>query len=577
MDSALESRFSYLDSRLLDSGARQTKFKPKRNSMPKIALIVLGGTILSASAPHRTQGYTIGALGIRDILREVFKGAREEISKEETPKEEMPKSANATHTRAKDICDAGDDFAMLKASFERKLGAEIEIQELANIDSADMDDAFLWQLAQAVESTLARDDMLGALIIQGSDTLEESAYFLHLIATSQKPIVFSAAMRHARAFGSDGARNLYNALHLTASPQARDKGVLVVMDDVIMSARDLRKRHMSAPHAFAGQNLGSIIDGRVYFRRVNTMPHTHRTPFSLESCASLASGAAGASGVRVGVVYATQDDSAYMQACALVDGGKVDFHVVDSCAGDFGKVDSRKVDSHVADSSGVDSNAVDSSAKGLIIVGFGAGNIPSHTAKALYALSARSGVIIVRCSRVDEGMILLQPLDFASTDARASANTHASTCACASDATTKTAESTSSRQPNKQKSSTNTGADSALATDKNTRADFALDSANRADLDSSLDLESILDSVLDSGLGCGLDSALDSSLGCSADSISDFASDSRLDFGLDFIPSFDLGVAKSRILLTLILALHARQNPAKAPSKREILRFFATY
>lgn len=342
--------------------------------MPKIALIVLGGTILSASAPHRTQGYTIGALGIRNILCEVFEGACEE-----TPKEETQRDANDTRTHSdarastKDTQNPCDDFAMLKASFERKLGAEIEIQELANIDSADMDDAFLWRLAQAVESTLARDDMLGALIIQGSDTLEESTYFLHLIATSQKPIVFSAAMRHARAFGSDGARNLYNALHLTASPQARDKGVLVVMDDVIMSARDLRKRHMSAPHAFAGQNLGSIIDGRVYFRRVNTMPHTHRTPFSLESCASLASGAAGAGSVRVGVVYATQDDSACMQARALVGGGKVDFNVVDS---------------HV---------------KGLIIAGFGAGNIPSHTAKALHALSAQSGVIIVRCSRAMKG------------------------------------------------------------------------------------------------------------------------------------------------------------------------------
>jgi L-asparaginase len=154
--------------------------------------------------------------------------------------------------------------AQLLAGVPVPAGTEVEAEQVAQLDSKDMDFATWQRLAQRVAHHLARDAVAGIVITHGTDTLEETAYFLHRVLGPAKPVVLTAAMRPASALLSDGPQNLADALVLAAMPDAR--GVLVVLANNAFVARGLRKAHSYRLDAFnAGDAgpLGRIEEGRL--------------------------------------------------------------------------------------------------------------------------------------------------------------------------------------------------------------------------------------------------------------------------------------------------------------------------
>jgi L-asparaginase len=113
-------------------------------------------------------------------------------------------------------------------------------------------------LARRVQARLDESAIDAVVITHGTDTLEETAFFLHLVLTSDKPVVMTAAMRPATALSADGPMNLYQALSVAATPAARGRGVLVVVADRIWSARDVAKRHTQAIDALGDTDSGPL-------------------------------------------------------------------------------------------------------------------------------------------------------------------------------------------------------------------------------------------------------------------------------------------------------------------------------
>jgi L-asparaginase len=117
----------------------------------------------------------------------------------------------------------------------------------------------------------------GVVVVQGTDTIEETAYLLDLYWERDEPLIVTGAMRHAQALGADGPANLATAITVAAEPSSRDRGVLVVLNDEIHAAARVRKNHSSVPNAFCSPNfgpLGYLLAGRTVFggRPVRTHP-----------------------------------------------------------------------------------------------------------------------------------------------------------------------------------------------------------------------------------------------------------------------------------------------------------------
>jgi L-asparaginase len=128
----------------------------------------------------------------------------------------------------------------------------------------------MWRLARRAAAWLERPDIDGLVITHGTDTIEETAYLLDLVLTSEKPVVLVGAMRTVSDPSWDGPANLLAATRVAASPTSRGRGVLVVMDDLVLPARDVRKVHTEASNAFASPEFGplGVVDGgSVLFRR----------------------------------------------------------------------------------------------------------------------------------------------------------------------------------------------------------------------------------------------------------------------------------------------------------------------
>ncbi|WP_434665623.1 asparaginase [Paraburkholderia sp. A3BS-1L] len=163
-------------------------------------------------------------------------------------------------------------------------------EQVFNVPSHDIDNGMLLQLAQRVAQALNDPDVDGIVLTHGTDTLEETAYFLDLVTNSEKPVVVVGAMRPAQALSADGPLNLYNAVKVAASPQARGKGVLVVLDDRIVAARYASKRHTSATDAFRPHEhglLGEITGGIVRFFYSLVPRHVEGMAFALDKMAML--------------------------------------------------------------------------------------------------------------------------------------------------------------------------------------------------------------------------------------------------------------------------------------------------
>lgn len=198
----------------------------------------------------------------------------------------------STHTKLTDYdITEGLDSLLAAVPQVRRL-ARFEPHQVFNTDSRAMTSAMLLKLAQTVNALLQRDDIDAVLMTHGTDTLEESAFFLHLCIKSHKPVVMTAAMRPASAYSADGALNLYHAVLTACSPGSAGQGVLVVMNDQIHSARFLSKQHTSRPDAFASPDagpLGQIAAGHLRYLLQTVLPHTVDSPFDIQSLQELPS------------------------------------------------------------------------------------------------------------------------------------------------------------------------------------------------------------------------------------------------------------------------------------------------
>jgi len=236
--------------------------------------------------------------------------------------------------------------------------AELKGEQIASIGSQDMNDRVWLDLATRANQLLASNDVQGIVITHGTDTMEETAYFLNLVIKSDKPVVLVGSMRPATAISADGPGNLYDAVATAADPNARGRGVLVVLNDEIHAARNVTKTNTTSLQTFVSPNRGPI--GLVHTAKLTwfTPPdkrHTAKSEFSVAGVRELP---------RVDIIYAHSN---------------MDHDLIDA--------------------------ALKSGAKGLVIAGVGDGNM-SKAALDTLATAVKNGIVVVRASRLERGMVL---------------------------------------------------------------------------------------------------------------------------------------------------------------------------
>lgn len=163
--------------------------------------------------------------------------------------------------------------------------ADIETTTFCNIPSTSMTSEIWISLARTIEEAARRYDTTGIVITHGMDTLEETAFFLNLVLKTSKPIVLTGGMRPASAISADGPINLLDAVRVAASPEARGRGVLVVTNGFINSARDVTMADATAVNSFSSRGLGQlgrVLEDRVVFFSASSRPHTIRSQFSVQ-------------------------------------------------------------------------------------------------------------------------------------------------------------------------------------------------------------------------------------------------------------------------------------------------------
>ena len=248
---------------------------------------------------------------------------------------------------------------LIKAVPQLKKIAEMTGEQVANIGSQTMNHEVWLKLAARVNEVLKSDDTDGVVITHGTDTMEETGYFLSLLVKSDKPVVLVGSMRPATAISADGPINLYNGVALAGNPEARGRGPLIVINDTIHYARETQKMHSTRMDTFQSPNrgiAGMMNTGKAFFYSANTVRHTTKSEFSL-------SGLTVASLPRVEVVYS------------------------------YANLGGELIDALVAQ--GV---------KGIVLAGVGDGN-STDAAIAALEKAAKKGVAVVRCSRTGSGVV----------------------------------------------------------------------------------------------------------------------------------------------------------------------------
>ena len=281
-------------------------------ALPTVVVLATGGTIAGAAASDVQAGYTSGQVGVEQLLAAV------------------PQA--------------------------RKL-AVLRGEQISNIGSQDMNDGVWLKLARRINELTAMPDVSGIVITHGTDTIEETAYFLNLVVKSRKPVVLTAAMRPSTALSADGPLNFFNAVAVAANKDASGRGVLVVVNDWIHGASSLTKTSTTAVQTFLSPLsglIGTVAYGDVEFYRGPVGRHTTDSEFSLDGVTALP---------RVDIVMAYEN----------MDGTLINA-------------------------------AVAAGAKGIVIAGVGNGNMTEAAVKAL-AEQAKKGIACVRASRVTTGTV----------------------------------------------------------------------------------------------------------------------------------------------------------------------------
>lgn len=163
--------------------------------------------------------------------------------------------------------------------------ARIEPVPFRRIPSHAITDADLFDLAATVQDAFEPGGANGLVITHGTNTLEETAFFLHLTLKTERPVVVVGAMRPPSGLSADGDLNLLNGVRVAADPASAGMGVLVVLNDTIHSARDVTKTATFRVEAFQGRDLGPLgyadSDGRILYYHRPLRPHTTATEFDL--------------------------------------------------------------------------------------------------------------------------------------------------------------------------------------------------------------------------------------------------------------------------------------------------------
>ncbi|WP_456021967.1 asparaginase [Pseudomonas protegens] len=258
-------------------------------------------------------------------------------------------------------------YQAAKVGIEQLIAGIPELSKLANvrgeqvmqIASESITNENLLQLGRRVAELADSKDVDGIVITHGTDTLEETAYFLNLVEKTDKPIIVVGSMRPGTAMSADGMLNLYNAVAVASSKEAHGKGVLVTMNDEIQSGRDVSKMINIKTEAFksAWGPLGMVVEGKSYWFRLPAKRHTMDSEFDIKNIKSLPD-------VEIAYSYGNVSDTAYK---ALAQSG----------------------------------------AKAIIHAGTGNGSVSSRVVPALQALR-KDGVQIIRSSHVNAGGFVLR-------------------------------------------------------------------------------------------------------------------------------------------------------------------------
>lgn len=156
--------------------------------------------------------------------------------------------------------------------------------------------------------------MTGIVITHGTDTLEETAYFLNLVVKSDKPVVMVGAMRPATAISADGPMSLLDAVRVATDPKSKGRGVLVALNDTINAARANTKTNTASLQTFSSPEVGAlgiITGGKVRYYRQVEREHTTKTPFDVSKLNELP---------RVDIIYSHANDDGVMADAAVAAG-----------------------------------------------------------------------------------------------------------------------------------------------------------------------------------------------------------------------------------------------------------------
>jgi L-asparaginase len=236
--------------------------------------------------------------------------------------------------------------------------ADVSGEQVAQIGSQDMNEALWLRLAARINALFGADEADAVVVTHGTDTMEETSYFLHLVVKSDRPVVLTGAMRPPTSLSADGPLNLYNAVAVAAHRDSAGRGAIVVLNDDIHSGRDVTKANTTDVQALESPGpglLGTASYGRIRYFRQPSRLHTAASEFSVAGLAALP---------RVDILYAHAD-----MPVDLIEA------------------------------------SVSLGARGLVVAGMGNGN-PTATAAAALAGVAKRGIVVVRSTRVVSGDVM---------------------------------------------------------------------------------------------------------------------------------------------------------------------------
>ena len=190
----------------------------------KVIVLSTGGTIAGVGEEGRNTGYSSGVISPEELIN-----------------------------------------SAVKAIGGTKLPFDIETIQISNINSDDINSKIWILMVKYIDTLSKRDDVLGFVITHGTDTMEETAYFLSITVKTDKPVVLTGAMRPISAVSPDGPGNLLDALYTAADEASVGRGVMVVFSGRIFSGESIRKSSTFSPDPMKGKNIGYIFDGKVIY------------------------------------------------------------------------------------------------------------------------------------------------------------------------------------------------------------------------------------------------------------------------------------------------------------------------